>query len=209
MAIQNGYATAPQVRLRLLPDGSPHDQDVAYDSVIEAASRWIDSITGRRFHTTTADETRYYTTQWADVVELGDDLLSLTSIATDRKGDLTYADTWATSDYLLEPRNAPLDGKPYTRIRRKPLGRYSFAGYGGFSAEVVGKFGYCELVNVPHAIQEACILATERFYLRTKNTPLRVMNAPEMGQIVVPASDPDIYALLSPYIRTEKRVGVF
>lgn len=152
----NLYAPVSELKDRLgLTDNT---QDFALDRALQSASRWIDRTLGRRFFTTAADEVRYFTAcnaYW--YLETGD-LLSVTTLATDANGDGIYETTWTvTTDYWLGPRNAPLDGEPYTCINRAMYsGRFSFPAYPD-AVQVTGKFGYCTLANVPPQIRELCL----------------------------------------------------
>lgn len=156
----NLYAPVSELRDRLgLTDVS---QDFMLDRALQSASRWIDRTLGRRFFTTTAPEIRYFTAcnaYW--YIDTGD-LLSVTTLATDANGDGVYETTWTvTTDYWLGPRNAPLDGEPYTCINRTSTsGRFSFPAWQD-GVQVTGQFGYCTLANVPPQIRELCLAVAE------------------------------------------------
>jgi hypothetical protein len=169
------------------------------DSVITAVSRLIDQYCGRRFYTTSSDETRYYTAVDAGLFLCPDDIVSLTMLATDGDGDRVYEDTWAATDYDLEPFNASLDSQPYVRIRVTPDGLYSFPTIRK-SIKLVGKFGYAS--TTPAMIKEACLLQCERLFKR-KDAPFGVLGAGGMGQAMVLSSklDPDVELMLWPFVR--------
>lgn len=191
MPITNGYATLNELKARL--GISDTDADTILENVIEAVSRWIDSFTARRFYA--VSETRYYTAEWPDLLLLGDDLLSVTTLKTDDDGDRVYETTWASTDYDLEPYNATLDGKPYTQIRITPNGRYTFPGTRR-GVEIAGSFGYA--ATTPDVVNEACLLQSERIYKR-KDAPFGVTGAPEVGiSTVIPRLDPDVRTMLEP-----------
>ncbi len=86
---------------------------------LEAASRWIDGETFRYFYT--VSETRYFTAKHGGYL-IVDDLLSISTFKTDDDGDRTYENTWAVTDYDLEP----YQGYPKTRISTTPEGDYTF-----------------------------------------------------------------------------------
>jgi len=156
----NLYASVAEFRERLgLPVG---ENDFMLDRALQSASRWIDRTLGRRFFTTAAPETRYFTAcnaYW--YLETGD-LLSVTTLATDANGDGVYETTWTvTTDYWLGPRNAPLDNEPYTCINKNwTTGRYTFPAWQD-AVQITGQFGYCTLANVPAQIRELCMLVAE------------------------------------------------
>lgn len=185
--------------------------DASLESVIEAASRWIDSKTGTRFYTVA--ETRIYTACFGHMVEI-DNLVTLTSLKTDPAGDGTFATTWAAADYRLAPYNAIVNGLPYTWIETRQGGAYSFPPASGYNnviinynadyprhpqplIQVVGAFGYA--AAAPPAIKEACILASMRMWGR-KDLVFGISGSAEMGTLTAITklgSDGELQALLS------------
>ena len=152
MPIVNGYTTLAAIKAVKRIGSSDANDDEFIEDLINAASRYIDNASGRRFHTTTADETRYFSSETGGVVYPGD-LLSITTLKTDEDGDRTYEVTWATTDYDLLPDNAALNGRPYVSIELAPNGRYSFPTQRR-SVQIVGKFGFS--TTAPADIAKAC-----------------------------------------------------
>ena len=142
MSITNGYATVAELQDHV---DSGHVAEFAasdldnLETAIEAASRWIDEITGARFYA--SSETRYYTPQWSDLLYV-DDLLSVTTLKTDDDWDGVYETTWTASDYILEPRNNALRGRPYRQIRVNVNGDTAFPRNVVDGVEIAGSFGY-------------------------------------------------------------------
>lgn len=201
MTVINGYTTLALLRARLGFASTDTIDDTMLEAIIMAVSRWIDHRTGRRFFSTTNDETRYYTAEFDDVLFCPDDIISITSLYTDGDGDRTYETTWAATDYDTEPVNASLDSQPYTRLRITPAGRYSFPVGVGKGVKITGKFGYG--ATAPGLISEACLLQSERVYKR-KDAPFGVLGAEGMGQLmVVPKLDPDVDMMLMGFRRLE------
>ena len=193
MTITNGYCTLAQIKARL--DIADFQDDAILESVIQGVSRSIDAMTGRRFYSTTADETRYYTAQFGDVLYV-DDLLSITTLKTDDDGDKTYENTWTTDDYDLLPDNAALEGRPYTRIDLAAYGDYTFPIGTRKGIQIVGKFGYCATDSHPDVVREACLIQAARIWKR-KDAPFGVTGSPEMGQMSpISKIDPDVELLL-------------
>jgi len=201
MAITNGYTTLNVYKQRFYdPDHqSDTDDDAAIEAVITAVSRAIDDVTARRFYAAT--QTRYYTAHYTDYLTV-DDLISVTSLKTDDDGDRTYENTWQTTDYDLMPYDASTDGEPYRWIETSPDSDYIFPKGMRKGVEIAGSFGYA--TTAPAAIQEACLLAAHR-YMKRKDTPLGVSANTTLGQVNIIirslAEDPDIMALISPYIK--------
>ena len=201
MAITNGYATLAEFLSRYVPAAPTNTaRDATIEATIQAVSRAIDNLGPRRFWLNAADalETRYYTAEDAEKLWLPDDLVSLTSLATDEDLDGTYEVVWTASDYRLGPPNAALDGWPYNQIKRRPLGLYYFPVGVEDGVKLVGRFGF---PAVPDPIKEACYLQSYRLYLR-KTAPFGVAGSAEMGQVlVIPKLDPDIELMVQPYLR--------
>lgn len=195
MAITNGYATLSEIKARLAVPTADTGDDTVLEAVIEAASRAIDGFTGRQFYATSA--TRYFTAEAGDLLFV-DDLLSVTTLKTltaNSAGTRTYGDTWATTDYDLEPFNVT----PYTRIRTNPGGRYAFPTEAK-GVEIAGSWGYSS--TAPDAINEACLIQAARLFKR-KDAPFGVLGSENMGFARLMEFDPDVRTLLEPYRRLE------
>ena len=180
-------------------------RDTSLEGQVEAVSRLIDNICKRRFYAAT--ETRYYTPTNHALCYV-DDLLTVTTLSTDADSDLDYDDEWDnTTDYLLMPRNALLDGWPYEWIEPHPSGNHLFpatASGKGLSASVkiIGSFGFCATGSEPEPITEACLLATQQLFKR-KDAIYGVTGPVGMSFEMKTAllGDPHIRTLLSPYVR--------
>jgi hypothetical protein len=200
MTITNGYTDLVTMKGADVLNISATDttSDALLETIIEAASRTIDSDTGRYFFKSATDETRYYAAEFSDKLFV-DDLVSITSLATDGTNDRTYAELWSASDdYDLMPYNAALDGKPYTAIAMQDAGSYTFPPYRR-GVKIVGIFGW---PAVPMKIRQACILLSERYFKRL-STPLGVASMAAMGeiQIQIKDKDADYWHLILEYIR--------
>jgi hypothetical protein len=108
--------------------------DLVIDEILEQASRYCDDTTGRRFYPLQA--TRQYDIPYDGVLQLVDDLLSLTTLTN---GDLTVI---SSSDYVLQSVNAP----PYWAIRLRDTSSVDWQPSAAGSAENVitvnGVWGY-------------------------------------------------------------------
>lgn len=199
MSITNGYATLAELRDEMDITTGDATDDTRIELAIEAASRWIDEHTHWRFHTTAADEVRYYTATRATRLDVPDGIVSLTALACDQDGDRTYEETWASTDYDLTPVNASLDSEPYTAIETSPLSRYGFPRWRK-GVRLTGKFGYA--ATAPAAIKRACILKAQQLFMR-KDMPFGVMQASSVGAITMDVpQDHDIMDLIRRYRRS-------
>lgn len=175
-----------------IADVSDPLDDTTLEQVIEGVSRWIDAYCNRRFYANAADEKRYYSPAYDDLLFVGD-LVSITTLKTDDDGDRVYENSWAVTDYDLEPSNAALDGAPYTEIRVAPNGNYSFP-VSARGVEIDGKFGWSA---TPKQVKEACLLQSERLFKR-KDAPFGVAGDAPSGELrLIPRLDVDVQELLA------------
>ena len=191
------YCSLMEIKERLWPEGANTDSisDLMLGNMITATSRLIDDICNRRFYTTAADETRYFTTQDSEYLFPDLDIISITSIAVDYNAGRTYSTTLATTDYDLLPDNAALDGKPYSYIRIAPLGEEAFPTHQK-GIKIIGKFGWSA---VPAAVREACLIQVERVWKR-KDSPFGIISNPVGGDMrLIEKLDPDVQVLLWNY----------
>lgn len=196
------YLTADELKSTLAISSSSSDVDI--NVAIIASSRAIDGITRRRFYPDAdANQVRYYTPDRRFHQEI-DDLLTLTSLATDDDGSLAYATSWASTDYILEPINAAADGQPYTTIRALPQGNNTFHPEWPKSVKVTGKFGWS---TTPEDVAQACTILAARYYKIAREAPLGVIAAGNDVALYIGRSDPGVISLLGPYARHRVAVG--
>ena len=202
MSITNGYTTLAAIKAHKDISSTDATDDAVIEKIVEAASRYIDGQTWRRFYTTTNDETRTFAAANGQRVYV-DDLLSVTTLKTDEDGDRTYEITWATTDYDLLPENAALDGWPYTYIDVAPLGNYTFPRQRK-SIQIIGKFGFCAIANVPPDIEMACRLITINVYSnRFGQSNQGAATVTGAGVVITPSDIPSsVPELLKQYKRT-------
>jgi hypothetical protein len=142
--VTNWYCTLDALKAELqIPDSR---DDARLTSVIESVSRAIDDYCRRHFFVLMA--TKYFTADCSERV-LVDDLLSITSLKTDSAGNLGYATTWSTSDYVLAPRNALQQSPPapYWQVRVHPTGSYCFPACWEDGVQIVGKWGRYQVLS--------------------------------------------------------------
>ena len=198
MALTNPYCSLSELKAALRITDSV--DDTLLELSIDSASRQIDGYTERRFYSATA--TRIYAPQTSTICEI-DDLVSITSLKTSSDGDGAFDITWGATDYQLEPLNNLNGGlyTPYTRIRA--IGDYLFPEFpnyglnGEATVQVTGVFGF---QTVPHDIKQACIILSMRQFKRY-DSPLGVAGFGDIGAMRVTRVDPDVQALLEPYVK--------
>jgi Phage gp6-like head-tail connector protein len=172
VAIVHGYCTLAQLKVELgLGDT---EDDSTLERIITSVSREIENFCGgRRFYA--LSETRYYTARWDNDL-LVDDVLTVSSLATDQDGDRIYETVWATTDYDLYPLNATLDGGPYWKIGVAPNGNYWFPAGVPRGVKLTGSFGYA--TTTPAEIEQACLFQSA-LAARAKDSPTGVIGGGE------------------------------
>ena len=200
MAIVNGYATLAEVKAAARITDSIDDS--LLETAIESSSRDIDAYTERVFFNTGATAvTRIYIPENIFLLET-DDIISVTSIKSDTTGEGGFDQTWATTDYQLEPLNGIAGGiaTPFTRVRA--VGDYLWPIYeprdinaGQASVQIVARFGFA---SIPSAIKQATILSSLRAYKRYES-PTGVLGFSDMGVVRIGRLDPDVARLIDPY----------
>lgn len=196
MAVTNGYCAVADLRTQLSDDGSKLS-DVLLERAINAASRAVDRWCHRRFWQDPQPVSRTYRPcgPWtAEIDDIGttDGLV----IKTDTGGDGTWATTWQTTDYSLEPLNAEAKNPAFAWWTIVSVGNQQF-----FtlplrpSLQVTAKWGWSQ---VPGEVVEATILKAVSLFKR-KDAPFGVAGVNAFGPLRITRSDPDVMDLLRPY----------
>ena len=196
MAITNGYSTLAELKASL--GITDNVDDTALEAAITAASRMIDDYTERFFYrdgTTQSPVSRYYTPQDITVLMI-DDVYQITEVAIDAAFDQTYSTVFATSDYLVEPVNAPRKGWPFTRILA--TGSYIYPYPLPQSVRVRGIWGWNA---IPAEISMATLLQSSRLFAR-RQSPFGIAGAPDLGVVRLSSRlDADVEVLCRPFRR--------
>ena len=177
--------------------------DGALQSVLDATDTLIDLYCDRKTGFGTASETRYYTAEDWEYV-LTDDLVSVTTLQTDDDANGTYETTWTSgTDYVLAPRNAALDGFPYTEIDTSVTWPRNFPKDVYIGVKVVGVFGF---PSVPAAVKQAEIIQAGAVW-NSRTAPFGVIGSADLGGILrmSRALHPEAALILEPY---RKRNGL-
>lgn len=158
------YCTPEELKSRAgIPDTN---DDFEILAVCHAVSRWIDDHCGpdRHFYRRTATMTFDSCDPYKLTIP---DLVSVTTLKTDPDGDGTFEQTWATTDYQLQPVNAAahLEAEPYTKI--KAIGGLTFpvlygTGYNTRTdrTQLVGVYGW---PAVPRKVKMAAAIMCADF----------------------------------------------
>ena len=177
--------------------------DIALQNVLDATDTLIDLYCDRKTGFGTATETRYYTAEDYQYV-LVDDLVSVSSLQTDDDANGTYETTWtANTDYILAPRNAALDGWPYTEIDTSVTWPRNFPKDVYLGVKVTGVFGF---PSTPAAVTQAAIIQANAVWASRTN-PFGAIGSQDLGGILrqTRALHPEAALILDPY---RKRGGL-
>ncbi len=164
---------------------------------IGAAETAINDLCGRKFTADGSASARTYRAQ--PYLCVTDDVSTLTGLVvkTDTNGDGTFDQTWASSDYQVEPLNNLVKGRSVNNLRA--VGDYLFPVYGDglASVEVTANWGW---PAVPDPIEQATLMMASRLYGR-KASPMGVIGVGDFGPVRISRSGPDVAHLLMDYRR--------
>lgn len=209
VALVNAYCTEAQLRAEMSDISATLPSDLICKA-INAASREIDNTCSgdvprsRRFWQDAAVQTRKYTCEDPTLAYV-DDISTVTGliVKTDENDDGVYETTWTiNTDFELWPLNAAQDAaEPYAFWKIVALGGSSNRRFPLYERraglQVTAKFGW---PAVPKQIEEACILRATSILLR-KDSPTGMLVQAEWGNMRVPMFDPDVNAMLRPFIK--------
>lgn len=198
------YGTLTELKQRIAgSDSEPFsdETEAILTAVLTDTSRLIDKHCGDYFGRTSAGVVRYFTARHADVLFLDSIASSTITIETD-DGQRTYPHTWASTDFDLEPYNAPELSEPFRRIRVAPRGTKQFPTGIAKGVKVTTTWGW---PAVPATIKEVCLLEAHRAYMQSQ-APTGVVASEAMGSFaIVPALHSGSKLRLSKYVRVGVR----
>ena len=188
------YGTRVALKTRLGIEADDTSRDALLDSALAASSRGIDKATGRRFWLDDTATPRVYRLAGRVVCEADGDLLLVDDIGNidDLVVELGGGSSWTTiTGYETQPDNALADGQPITGLLRS-------GGWGTYNSRVriTTRWGY---PAEPEDITEASYIQASRLYKR-KDSPEGIIGSAEWGVRNLSRRDPDVWALIEPYI---------
>lgn len=211
--ISQFYTSVEEVKDRLSITDT--QSDFQLELAVQGAAKWVERYCARHFYQIT--ETRTFVPY--DIYEMPiDDLVSVTSFATDNDGDGIYEQAWVqNTDYELAYsmwEYAQLSGgeqRPFTQVRAvNAVGGGKFFPFTwSFSRldriQVTGTWGWPQ---VPFAVKQATIQAATELY-KLKDTPFGLAGTSELGIMRLPRTgNPYVSNLLAPYRHPRRKVGV-
>ena len=200
MAITNGYTTLNDFKAYLFPSANYGSaEDAQMEGAIEAASRIIDNFTNRRFFLDASVSERVYYSD-TPIRCTVDDFSTITGliIKVDTGDNGTFDQTWAATEYILEPLNSTVGGvtsQPYNVTIATIPKLFPVTGRRP-RIQVTAKWGWAA---IPHSIEQACLIQASRLYRRAQ-TPEGFAAGEGFGAIRVSTLiDPDVKMLISPF----------
>lgn len=178
MAITNGYCTRADLKTALAIGTADSADDAVLDDIVNATSRMIDEYTGQFFYAITGG-TAFYEPHSYEEVDI-DPLTSVTSLVIDTDGDGVFETTLAATDYILEPVNAAMFGKPFTSIELAPATTVAFPADLDKGIRIIGNFGWSA---IPASVVQACIIASSHLY-EARKAYLGVIGGADTGGVI-------------------------
>lgn len=201
MALGDSYATLAEIRSRVgITDASATSEDTKLTEALSAASRGIEAMAHRQFNVASSATARlFYPDSYCHTKVYDISTTTDLVIKTDTAGDGTFATTWLTTDYQLEPLDGIVDGQsgwPYWTIRAVGTQRFICAWPGQRAPlQVTATWGW---TAVPAPVKEATLILAEEIY-SLKNTPFGVGGYGQFG-IIRARENPMVLTRLMPYI---------
>lgn len=150
--------------------------DFELSLAITAASRAIDTFTSRQFGKTAATEERTYELSWDRHLGLRhaviDDVQTTSGLVVTVDGVAVDA-----ADYLLLPRNAAQEGRPWEELVLRS-GTDASLGSGPLTVLVEATWGW---TSVPSAVKHATLIQTAAFAGPGRNAPSGIAGSPDAG----------------------------
>jgi len=191
------YATQAEAKAILGIASSDSTENTLVDSLITAASSAIDQYCDRPAgFGPQGSQTRYYAADDYYRIDV-DDLLTVTSLATDDGIDGTYSQTWTSGTFNLMPYNAALAGRPYTSIESSDTSILNFPKGSTKGVRIIGTWGWAA---IPAAVKQACLLEVAKLYA-SRNAPFGVIGTGDAGGVTRMSTrmHPAAVALLDQY----------
>ncbi|MGW3110555.1 phage gp6-like head-tail connector protein [Streptomyces sp. NPDC001091] len=186
------YGTLAALRSRFGFEPSDTSRDEDLTGALEAASRYIERNTGRRFWLDGTAVARTVRTAGRVACRPDGDLLLVEDIGDDT-GMVVEAGApgaWVPlHDWETQPDNALADGRPITGLLRVGM-------WGTVRVRITARWGWPE---VPADITEAALIQAQRLYKR-KDSPEGIIGSAEWGVRNLSRRDPDVWALIEPFI---------
>ncbi|MFJ8804196.1 phage gp6-like head-tail connector protein [Streptomyces sp. NPDC102487] len=192
----NEYVTLAELKSQFGIEEDDATRDAQLNRARASASRSIDKTTGRRFWLDETPVQRMFRLSGRVVWQsdgdllLVDDIGSVTGLTVETGSGVIFT---ALTGYETQPDNALADGWPITGLL---LGGAVAWGNDTTRVRVTAQFGW---PAVPEDIHEAALIQASRLFKR-KDSPEGIIGSAEWGVRNLSRRDPDVWALIEPYI---------
>lgn len=192
------YLTREEFKTRINLEGTTYS-DADIDRSLGAAEEIIEEMCNDRFYQSGTAVARTFDAETQRVLKLRPSAGSITSVKLDEDGDGVYEITLAASDYVKWPYNAAADSKPWWELRIHPNSDYVFPTSYPQAIEVTGLFGWA---TTPDAIKDATAILASKL-LKRREAPFGIVafNFEGGDAMRIARNDPDVMALVGPYMR--------
>lgn len=200
MALENAYATLPELKDSVSVGVTDTSLDRLFEMSLNAASRQIDEHCGRPhgFWQDATVVTRVYSPEDMWCCPIPDSISTTTGLVVKVDTGLNggYATTLTiNTDFRLTPPNALLDGRAFDDIRLLSTGSQSFQSAEIPYVQVTAKFGWA---STPWQVRDACLHQARRLY---KASPFGIVESPDFAIRLGASLHPDAKALLAGFVR--------
>jgi len=190
--VTSAYTTLAAVKAAMRVTDSIDDDLI--QSVIHAASARIDNACNRVFAQSSG--TRYYVANNTLSIPIDDLASSSVTVKLDGLEDGSWNTTLTSAQYQLEPLNNLVQNRPVRTVRLLNGTLFPYSTERRPTLSMLGTWGW---PDVPAEINEATRLMVIRQFRRF-DSPLGVAGFGDLGVINVRSIDPDIAALIAPFM---------
>lgn len=190
----NEYATLDELKKARRSNANDNLDDGPLKDRLTEASRAIDRKTGRRFWLDDTATPRSFNPRGRVTLDgrfLVDDIGSTDNLLVEIGAGTSWTEV---VDYETSPENALVRGDPITALVR--VNGSCYWGAGPQRVRITARWGW---PATPEEIRLATLLLANRLYLR-KDSPEGVAGSAEWGVIRLSRWDPDVEALIGPFV---------
>lgn len=202
MANPPSYASSADIKV-VLPGTYTVAHDAVFEDLLQSGSRMADAYCGRHpgAFQVEADTIRYFTGSGNKMLDIDEIAVAPTTVAVSEQGSLTSYTTWAATEFILGPYNAPSLGQPYTWLELDQINGTKLLWYKyPKSVKITGKWGYSTIC--PEPVKKAVVVIASRLYKRGQAGFQDYSGTMQFGRQRMEATlDSDIKQMLDPFVR--------
>ena len=188
------YATIAEFKAFASITSTDATDDTVITDILDSVSRFIDNHTRRTFYART--ETRYFDVPVGSILDLDDDLLTITTLTN---GDTTVLSS--STDYILLPNNEYPKYAVKLKTSSTNVWEQDSSGNSEKAITILGTWGWA--ASCPTDIKEACLEIATSYYHRRfgENMSSETIITPT-GVVITPKDIPaSARSILDKYLR--------